>query len=106
MLSLGGLQPPEVPCIACGRRVRGLGWGERCPDCRSRRKRRASRIARRISLASALVVAVLLKYRAPPGTDPRLWIGIGALTTFLLVRVIVLRVAMEFLKDPDVKTAP
>jgi Zn finger protein HypA/HybF involved in hydrogenase expression len=103
MLSLTGLQPPEVPCVVCGRRVSGLGWGDRCPDCQARRKRRASRLARSISLASALVVAILLKYRAPPGTDPRLWIGIGTLTTFLLVRVIVLRVAMEVLKDETVE---
>ena len=38
---LSGL--PEVPCAKCERRVRGLGWGELCPDCLAERKRRASR---------------------------------------------------------------
>lgn len=103
MLSLGGLQPPEVPCVVCGQRVPGLGWGERCRDCQGRRKRRANRLARRISLLTALAVAVILTYRAPPGTDARLWIGIGVVTTFLLVRVIVIRVAMEFLREEAVE---
>jgi hypothetical protein len=98
MPSLGGWQP-EVPCIRCGERVRGLGWGERCARCLAERKRRASRLARRISLVAALVVAVVLGLRAPAGTDSRLWIAIGTLATFLLVRKIAMRVAMEFLKD-------
>lgn len=98
MRSLGGYLP-EVPCARCHERVAGLAWGERCPACRKERKRRASRLARRISLAAALVAAVILGLRATPGTDARTWIGIGTLATFLLVRVIAFRLAMEFLPD-------
>lgn len=98
MPSLGGFQP-EVPCARCHERVPGLAWGERCAACQKERTRRASRLARRISLAAALIAAVALGLRATPGTDARLWIGIGTLATFLLVRVIALRLAMEFLPD-------
>jgi len=62
------------------------------------RRRRASRLARRISLVAALIAAILLALRAPPG-DMRVWVGIGTLATFLLTRVIALRVAMEYLPD-------
>lgn len=98
MRSLGGYQP-EVPCVRCGERVAGLGWGEHCPACLALRKRRARRLARRISLLAALVAAVFLSLRVSPGTDARLWIGIGTLSTFLLARVIAYRIAMELLPN-------
>jgi predicted nucleic acid-binding Zn ribbon protein len=99
MPSLGGLRPPEVPCVRCGERVPGLGWGERCRDCLADRKRRARRLARRISLVAALLTATALGLQAPRAADARVWIAIGTVATFLLVRTIVQRVAMEFLKD-------
>ena len=98
MLSQSGLQA-EVPCVRCGEHVRGLGWGERCPSCLAQRRRRARRLARRISLVAALLAAVLLGLRVSPGTDARLWIGIGTLSTFLLTRLIAYRIAMEMLPD-------
>lgn len=98
MLSLGGLQP-EVPCVRCHERIPGLGWGERCPACRAERKRRANRLARRISLLASLGAAVLLGLRMSPGTDARVWLGVGVLATFLLTRLIVQRIAMELLPD-------
>lgn len=95
------LDSAEVPCIRCQERVIGLAWGERCPRCRKERKRRASRIARRISLVAALLVAIGMGLRGggPVTEDSRIYIGIGALATFLLVRMIALRIAMEFLPD-------
>lgn len=98
MRSLGAYQP-EVPCVRCGERIAGLAWGERCPACLAERKRRARRMARRISLVAALVAAVILGLRVTPGTDARLWIGIGTLSTFLLTRLIAFRIAMELLPE-------
>lgn len=93
------LDSAEVPCVRCQERVAGLAWGERCPRCREERKRRASRIARRISLVAALLVAIGMGLRGPVTEDSRIYIGIGVLATFLLVRMIALRIAMEFLPD-------
>ena len=56
MRSLSGL--PEVPCARCERRIRGLGWGELCPDCLAERKGRARSLANRISLAATVLMAV------------------------------------------------
>lgn len=98
MRSPVGLQA-EVPCVRCHERIPGLGWGERCPACRAERKRRANRLARRISLVAALVAAVVLGVRVRPGPDARMWIGAGVLATFLLTRVIAQRIAMELLPD-------
>ena len=104
MQSYGGWRPdlvalPEVPCVRCGERIPGLAWGERCPACLTERKRRARRIARRISLFTALLTAVMLGWRMTVDENSRIWIGIGTLSTFLLVRVIAMRLAMEFLPE-------
>ena len=98
MLSLGGLQA-EVPCIRCHERIPGLPWGERCPACRAERKRRARKLARRISLVAAGLAAVVLKWQVAPGPDARMWMGGGVLAAFLLTRVIAERLAMELLPD-------
>jgi len=98
MPSLGGLQP-EVPCVRCHERIPGLEWGERCPACRAARRRRANRLARRISLLASLAAALLLGLRMTPGANARVWIGVGVLATFLLTRLIVQRIAMELLPD-------
>lgn len=91
----GGLA--EVPCVKCGTRVRGLGWGELCPDCLAERKRRASRLARRISLAATLLMGayVALKFPADPGA--RLYGAVLVAATYLIVRRIATRLAMELL---------
>jgi len=90
--------PPEVPCVSCGERVAGLAWGERCPACRARIRRTATRLARRISLLAALITALILGSRIPPGDNTRLWIGAGTLAVFALVRVIAQRVLEEGLQ--------
>jgi hypothetical protein len=94
--SLSGL--PEVPCIRCQRRVRGLGWGELCPDCLAERKGRASRLASRISLAATLLMAAYVAFRVPAAPMARLYSAIAVLATYIIVRRIVTLVAMEYLK--------
>ncbi len=92
---LSGL--PEVPCVKCARRVRGLGWGELCPDCLGERKRRASRLANRSSLAATVLMAAYVAIRMTATPMARLYGGIAVLATYIIVRRIVTQVAMEYL---------
>lgn len=96
MPSFGG--PHEVPCARCGRRVPGLAWGEQCPQCRSERSRRATRIATRISLAATALMGVYVAFRMPPDPMARLYGAIAVLATYIIVRRVASRVAMEMLK--------
>ncbi|HZN98597.1 MAG TPA: hypothetical protein VFB61_12770 [Gemmatimonadales bacterium] len=97
MQSLSGLLP-EVPCVRCQRRIRGLGWGELCPDCRAERKRRASRLASRISLGATVLMAAYVALRVPAAPMARLYGAIAVLATYIIVRRIATLVAMEYLK--------
>jgi hypothetical protein len=90
---LGGL--PEVPCARCGERVTGLPWGELCPACRARRQQRASRLANRISLAATLLMGLYVAFRMPPDPMARLYGAIAVLATYIIVRRIAARVALE-----------
>jgi hypothetical protein len=94
--SLSGL--PEVPCVRCARRVRGLGWGELCPDCLAERKGRARRLASRISLAATVLMAAYVALRMPAAPMARLYGAIAVLATYIIVRRIATLVAMEYLK--------
>ncbi len=96
MLSRSGL--PEVPCAKCGRRIGGLPWGELCPDCLADRKRRASRLARRISLAATVLMAAYVALRVPADPMARIYSAVAVLATYIIVRRIATRVAMEYLK--------
>ena len=96
MLSRSGL--PEVPCAKCGRRIEGLPWGELCRDCLVERKRRASRLAGRISLAATVLMAAYVVLRVPADPTARLYSAIAVLATYIITRRIVTRVAMEYLK--------
>ena len=96
MLSRGGL--PEVPCARCERRVVGLAWGDLCPQCRAERSRRASRIANRISLAATLLMGVYVALIMPHDPMARIYGAIAVLATYIIVRRIASRVAMETLK--------
>lgn len=90
---LGG--PPEVPCARCGERVRGLPWGELCPRCRAERSRRASRVANRISLAATVLMGLYVAFRMPPDPMARLYGAIAVVATYIIVRRIAARVALE-----------
>ena len=88
--------PTEAPCVECGRRTPGLLIGNRCDMCRVERERRASRLAGRISLLAAALVAVWLIMRPLPGAGTgRIWAGVTVLVTYLLVRKIAARALFE-----------
>ena len=97
MLSSSGW--PEVPCARCGTRVAGLAWGARCPACEAERAGRASRLARRISLPATLLVALYVILRVPPLPLARVYGMIAVLVTFIVVRKVVRRVAMDMLPE-------
>lgn len=90
---------PNPVCRACLEPVPGLAWGARCQACQAVRKRRATSLARRFSLLAALLAVVILNWRSPPGQDTRVLVGAGTLATFVLVRVIAYRLAMEVLPE-------
>jgi hypothetical protein len=92
---LSGL--PEVPCARCERRIRGLAWGELCPDCLGERKRRASRLANRISLAATALMAAYVAFRVSAAPTARMYGAIAVLAVYIIVRRIATRVAMEWL---------
>jgi hypothetical protein len=46
-----------------------------------------------------VITAVVLRFVIPPGPDARMVFGIGTVGAFLTVRVIVKRVALEYLPD-------
>lgn len=92
---------PEVPCVRCGQRVAGLAWGTDCPECARQLKRRASRVAGRISLLATLLVGVYIWLRMPRDPSFRVYAGITVGITYLLVRQIASRVALEvFAREP------
>jgi hypothetical protein len=96
MLSRSGL--PEVPCAKCGRRLPGMPWGDLCPTCKAEREGRASRLARRISLAATVLMAAYVALRMPAEPIARVYAAIAVLATYILVRRIATKVAMEYLK--------
>jgi hypothetical protein len=96
-MPLPGAWAPEVPCPRCGDRVAGLQWGELCPTCRAERTRRANRLASRISLAATVLVGLYANFRLPPTPAARIYAIIVVVITYIAVRKIVQRVAMEFL---------
>jgi hypothetical protein len=93
--SLSGL--PEVPCARCERRIRGLRWGDLCPECLAEREGRARKLARRISLAATVLMAAYVAIRVSAAPMARLYGAIAILATYIIVRRIVTRVAMEYL---------
>lgn len=92
-----GVSLPEVPCLRCEARVRGLGWGELCSECHRERSRRASRLSQRISLPVALLMALWVFLRVPDDPTARVYGGIAVLATYVIARRIVHVLAMEYL---------
>jgi len=93
--------PTDAPCIDCGRRTEGLLLGERCPVCQLRRERHASRVAGRIALGAAILMAAYLLLRPLPGggMSGRVYAGVAILITYLLVRKIAAVIAIQMLPD-------
>jgi hypothetical protein len=96
VLSPGGL--PEVPCAKCQRRVRGIQWGDVCPECLAEKKGRASRLANRISLAATALTAAYVALRLPNDPTARFYGAVAVVATYIIMRRIVSRIAMEMLK--------
>lgn len=87
----------EVPCVECGTFVPGIDFGERCPKCLTRRRRRASLIARRSALVATALVGAWVLARPPASPLGQLYSAMAIPITYLLVRLIVGRFAMELL---------
>ncbi|HET8624140.1 MAG TPA: hypothetical protein VFM14_11295 [Gemmatimonadales bacterium] len=96
MPSLGG--SPEVPCAKCGKRVRGIGWGDLCPECRWEREGRAKKISSRAALAATILMGLYVMFRVPEDPTARLTSVLAVLATYVIVRRIAGRLAMEFMK--------
>ncbi|MDH4130461.1 MAG: hypothetical protein OEW17_03310 [Gemmatimonadota bacterium] len=75
----------------------GLAWGELCRECRAERTRRAAGVARRVALAATTAVGLYVALVTPPVPLIRVYGIVAILATYLLVRQIVHRVAMELL---------
>jgi len=96
---LGSVEPP-VPCARCLKQTPGLKWGDLCADCQAELRRRASPLARGISLLAALLVIGYAWLRIVPLTvRSRFWVAACAIATYFLVRKIVSQVAMEYLRN-------
>ncbi len=89
---------PDVPCLTCGKRVFGLRWGTDCPECHARRAAHANRLAGRVALVLTALMAAYVWFRVPAGSAlGRLYGAIAVLATYVLVRRITSRIAMEYL---------
>ena len=88
----------EAPCIKCGRRDAGVGWGERCSQCQARLKARASRVGRWSALTATVAVGLWIRFTVPANAPYATIYGIVAVVaTYIIVRRVVSRIAMEFL---------
>jgi len=96
MPSLGG--SPEVPCAKCGKRVARIGWGDLCPECRLEREARAKKISSRAALAATILMGLYVMLRVPADPTARLTSVLAVLATYVIVRRIAGRLAMEFMK--------
>jgi hypothetical protein len=89
---------PDVPCLTCGKRVFGLQWGTDCPDCHALREARANRLGGRVALGATALMALDVWFQVP--AEPalgRIYGAIAVAATYILVRRIVSRIAMEYL---------
>ncbi len=96
MPSLGG--SAEVPCARCGKRVPRIAWGDLCPACRWEREARAKKISSRAALAATLLMGLYVMLRVPADPTARLISVLAVLATYVIVRRIAGRLAMEFMK--------
>jgi hypothetical protein len=87
----------EVPCVECGRFVAGISFVERCPECLERRKQRANGLASRVAIIATVLTAAWIFWHLPNNNLARWYAGVGIGATYLLVRLIVKRIAMEAL---------
>ena len=87
----------EVPCVECGKFVAGINFVERCPECLERRTARATNLSSRAAIVATILAAAWVFWHLPNNNLARWYAGVGIGGTYLLVRVIVKRIAMEAL---------
>jgi hypothetical protein len=88
----------EVPCARCGARVSGIDFGEWCPACAGARDQRARKLAHRISIGGAVLVALYVLLFVPRFGLAQAYGWISVVATLMIVRRVTFRVAREFLK--------
>jgi uncharacterized protein (DUF983 family) len=94
---LASLEPP-APCARGRQRAPGVKWGDLCPACLAELRRRASPLARIISLLCVGAVVWFAFARLPLTMTVRIWVAAIAIATYFLVRRIVTQIAVEVLK--------
>lgn len=94
---LASAEPP-APCAKCLTRVPGVRWGDLCPDCQAELRRRASPIARGISLLAVLLVILYAWRQIHLTPTSRTWVAGIAVATYFLVRRIATQITMEVLR--------
>jgi hypothetical protein len=87
----------ERECPRCHRAV-DLPLGELCDTCRREIGRRASRVARWVSLGTTLAFGVYVMAVLPPLQMPRLVGAAATVTWYLVTRRIVQHVAGEWFR--------
>jgi hypothetical protein len=87
----------EVPCVECGEFVAGIDFGDRCPTCLKRRQQRAALLARRVALVATALAGAWVVTHLPTSPLGRWYAVLAVPITYLLVRLIVVRFAMEVL---------
>jgi hypothetical protein len=100
---LASLEPP-APCARCERKVPGVKWGDLCPDCLAGLRRRASPLARIISLLVVAAVVWFAFSRLTLTVSVRIWVAAIAIATYFLVGKIVTQVAVEVMRGKTDKT--
>lgn len=93
--SFGGLRERECP--RCHRAV-DLPLGDLCRECRIEIHRRATWIARWVSLVTTLGFGVYVLLRLPPDRTARMVAGLMVLMWYVISRQIAVRVARTWLQ--------
>ncbi|MGH7590137.1 MAG: hypothetical protein ACREL2_01750 [Gemmatimonadales bacterium] len=89
---------PELPCARCGRRTPGIDFGQTCPDCTAAVRAQAGKLARRAALAATVAVALWGIFGISRAPLARSYAAAAVIATYLIVRRVVERIALEMLK--------
>jgi hypothetical protein len=83
--------------VQCDRREVGLAWGEYCTVCRAERERRANRVAQRVGIVGAVLLAAYLIWRSPNQLTPRIFAAASVVLVYVVLRRIVSRVVLDLM---------
>jgi len=89
---------PSHPCAKCGEGTPGIAIGGLCQNCLRLLHRRATRVARLVSLGTTLPLAVNVGMALPVEQTARLVGAACILLWYVLTFQIAKRVTLEFLK--------